>query len=93
MQKTNIVCNWHEKAFQTTRRAVTLPDVPKKIDESLASQANLDQETEMVVELAMANRSVAMLRKAKLRELFKSEALQYEEELNALGKSVDRIMV
>ena len=44
----------------------------------------------MVVEMGMANKSVKILRKERLRELLKRDYLKYEAELNAKGLAIDK---
>lgn len=44
----------------------------------------------MALELAMAQQQVAKERKARLQELLLSEAVQYDQELSALGLAVSK---
>ncbi len=44
----------------------------------------------MMSDIAMANRTVGILRKARLRQLLHEEALQHEAELNALGLAIHK---
>jgi|TARA_B100001057_G_scaffold468600_1_gene527963 hypothetical protein len=91
ISKTNIVCRWHERAFQDqSQRRNPIPSHvnPKALTSN--STGISGEEREMMTEIAMANRTVGILRKARLRQLLHEEALQHEAELNALGLAIHK---
>ena len=44
----------------------------------------------MLVEMGLANKSVKIMRKERLRELLKRDYALYESELNAKGLAIDK---
>ena len=87
VQKTNIVCSWHEKQYQKSRTRNLEVNFQEDVD---LGKSVFDEHSEMVVEMGMANKSVKILRKERLRELLKRDYMQYEAELNAKGLAIDK---
>ena len=87
VRKTNIVCSWHEKQYQKSRTRNLEVNFQEDVD---FARSVFDEHSEMVVEMGMANKSVKILRKERLRELLKQDYMKYEAELNAKGLAIDK---
>ena len=87
VRRTNIVCSWHEKQYQKSRTRNLEVNFQEDVD---LGKSVFDEHSEMVVEMGMANKSVKILRKERLRELLKRDYMQYEAELNAKGLAIDK---
>ena len=86
-QASEQVSAWHEKQYQKSRTRILEVNFQESVD---LSQSVFDERSEMVVEMGMANKSVKILRKERLRELLKRDYLKYEAELNAKGLAIDK---
>ncbi|GAQ88081.1 hypothetical protein KFL_003980160 [Klebsormidium nitens] len=79
LSKANQVAGWHERKFKVG----TQTSAHSK-DNDLSENAT----NEIAMELRSADKQVKMQRRARLLELFRREALQYEAELNARGLAI-----
>ncbi len=79
-------CEWHEKQFHASGGAV----LKAMSEDPSAATSDLDIKDELALEVKMASKALQMQRKAKLRQLFTQEGVQYEAELNAMGLAIEK---
>mmetsp|Transcript_33853 Transcript_33853/g.40943 ORF Transcript_33853/g.40943 Transcript_33853/m.40943 type:complete len:122 (-) Transcript_33853:493-858(-) len=80
-----LVGRWHEKQYRVLNCATQVMQDRKVFHMETHGSGEMDAPQEMSLELSMAAKAVVLQRRAKLKSLFEREALQFEQELSAMG--------